>query len=45
MNLNISLWGALTWLCYYVIINFLLRFLSAKLTDTSVGKALMFVTG
>lgn len=43
MNLNISLWGALTWLCYYVIVAFFLRFMSAKFPDNPVSKAIMFI--
>lgn len=45
MNLNVSLWGALTWLCYYIIVGFFLRYLSAKFPDGPIGKAIMFING
>lgn len=43
MNLNVSVWGFLTWLSYYIIAAFFLRFLSAKYPDTALGKAVMFI--
>lgn len=45
VNLNISLWGALTWLCYFVIVTFFLRFVSAKWPDSPVSKSIMFLNG
>jgi hypothetical protein len=45
MNLNVSLWGFLTWLAYYIIAGFFLRFLSAKFPDSPIGKAVLFING
>lgn len=45
MNLNISLWGAVTWFCYFVIVTFFLRFAASKWPDSPVSKAIMFLNG
>jgi hypothetical protein len=45
MNLNISLWGWLTFVAYFIITGFFMRFLSAKYPDTALGKAIMVVNG
>jgi hypothetical protein len=42
-DLNISLWGGLTWLCYALIVGFLLRSISSIWPDNPVSKALLFI--
>lgn len=44
MDLNISVWGFLTWLAYYVIASFFLRYFAAKFPDNPVGKAVSFLS-
>ena len=42
-ELNISLWGALTWLCYAIIIMFLMRAFSSVWPENPISKALLFI--
>lgn len=43
MELNVSLWGFLTFVCYLVIAGFFLRLIAIKNADNSVGEALAFI--
>ena len=43
MDLNISLWGALTWLCYAIIVGFFLRTIASVWPDNPLSKALLFI--
>jgi len=43
MPLNISVIGFLTFAAYYIIFGFMWRFLSTKLHDTPLGKAMLFI--
>lgn len=45
MDLSVSLWGFLTFVCYLVIAEFFLRFLTMQFADTTVGKALAYING
>ncbi len=42
-NLNISLWGFLTFVCYALIFGFFSRFLASQYPDSAVSKALLFM--
>lgn len=43
MNLSVSVWGFLTFVCYLIIAGFFLRMVAIKNADNSVGKALAFI--
>jgi hypothetical protein len=42
-NLNISLWGFLTFVCYALIFGFFARFIASQWPDGPVSKALLFI--
>jgi hypothetical protein len=44
-NLNVSFWGWLTFVAYFLITGFFLRFLSSKYPDSPLSKAIMFING
>lgn len=44
MDLNVSVWGFLTWLAYYVIASFFMRFVSSKYPDSTIGKAVAYLS-
>lgn len=45
MSFSVSVWGFLTFLCYLVIAEFFLRFLTAKTAHTPLGAALSYING
>lgn len=45
MNLNVSVLGFFTFAFYMMIFGFLWRFIEAKLHDTPLGKAMLYIHG
>ncbi len=43
MNLSVSVWGFLTFVCYLIIAGFFLRMVAVKNSDNNIGKALAFI--
>lgn len=43
MNLSVSLWGFLTFVCYLLIAGFFVRMVAAKNSDNNIGKALAYI--
>lgn len=41
--LNISVVGFFTFACYYIIFGFFWRYLSHRLVDTPLGKAMLYI--
>ena len=44
-NVSVSVWGAVEWLLYAIIVGFIWRSTSAYLADKDIGKAMSYVLG